>query len=378
MNEQRALWVSTSVRTPGGMTTYLQAMQKTPLWSEWNVRHVATHREGSTLMKLAAFAGGCVMFVVELIRFRPSVVHLHTSAHASFGRKAALLWFSSLSGLPTVLHIHGSDFMEYFADSPALTQVLIRATLCRASAVVALGSIWADRLAKIAPGARIAEIPNAVQLAAVPARLSSTDRSVRFVFLGRIGERKGAFELLHAWARLGAPTATLTMAGDGDVERARSLVRELHLESSVDLPGWLSTAEVGDLLDNADVLVLPSRREGQPMAVLEAMARGLCVIAGEGGGLPEMIGDGCGLLVTSDDVDGITEALRRVIDDAALRVSCGEAAYERARQRYDIDTVWRRLDGLYREVIACSRPRNHPMPQARWSPQATGEPVAQG
>lgn len=378
MNEQRALWVSTSVRTPGGMTTYLQAMQKTPLWSEWNVRHVATHREGSKFTKLAAFAGGSVLFLVEMIRFRPTVVHLHTSARASFGRKAILLWCSSLSGLPTVLHIHGSDFMEYFAESSALTQVLIRATLCRASAVVALGSIWARRLERIAPGARIVEIPNAVPLAASPARLSPTDRPIRFVFLGRIGERKGAFELLRAWACLDAPTATLTMAGDGDVRQARSLVRELHLESSVDLPGWLSPAAVGDLLDNADVLVLPSRREGQPMAVLEAMGRGLCVIAGEGGGLPEMIGGGCGLLVTSDDVEGITTALQRVVDDAALRISCGKAAYERARQRYDIDVVWRRLDGLYREVIANPRSRNPLTWQMQWPPAVAEERVAQG
>lgn len=378
MNDQRALWVSTSVRTPGGMTTYLQAMQKTPLWSEWNVRHVATHREGTALTKLAAFAGGAVMFLVELIRFRPSVVHLHTSAHASFVRKATLLWLSSLYGLPTVLHIHGSDFMAYFEESPALTQVLIRATLCRSSAVVALGGTWARRLENIAPAARIVEIPNAVKLAAVPARLSSTDRPVRFVFLGRIGERKGAFELLHAWARLGTPAATLIMAGDGEVERARHLVRELRLDSSVELPGWLSTEAVGELLDGADVLVLPSRREGQPMAVLEAMARGLCVIAGEGGGLPEMIGGGCGLLVTSDDVEGITAALQRVIDDVALRIGCGEAAYERARQRYDIDVVWRRLDGLYRDVIAGSQSRNRLTRQAHWSPQVTDEPVAQG
>ena len=91
-----------------------------------------------------------------------------------------------------------------------------------------------------------------------------------------------------------------------------------------------------------------------------------------------MIGGGCGLLVTSDDVEGITAALQRVIDDVALRISCGEAAYERARQRYDIDVVWRRLDGLYRDVIAGSRSRNRPTRQAHWSPQMTDEPVAQG
>lgn len=91
-----------------------------------------------------------------------------------------------------------------------------------------------------------------------------------------------------------------------------------------------------------------------------------------------MIGGGCGLLVTSDDVEGITTALQRVVDDAALRISCGKAAYERARQRYDIDVVWRRLDGLYREVIANPRSRNPLTWQMQWPPAVAEERVAQG
>ena len=201
MGEQRALWVSTCTNTRGGVATYVRTIQQTQLWTDWNIRHVATHRDGSAWAKIGAFARGAVLFVFELIRFRPSLVHLHASADASFVRKGILFWISQLAGVPVVLHIHASGFSEYYDNSPRAIQAIIRATFCRASAVVALGDAWATRLRVIAPTARITVIPNAVRpgrRVTQPAR----GEPVHMVFLGRIGDRKGTFRLLEAWAQL--------------------------------------------------------------------------------------------------------------------------------------------------------------------------------
>ena len=127
-------------------------------------------------------------------------------------------------------------------------------------------------------------------------------------------------------------------------------IRELCLADTVEVHGWLSESDVGELLDRAQVLVLPSRNEGQPMAVLEAMARGLCIIASDVGGLPEMIGGECGVIVSPDDIEAIAAALRLVIRDHELRARYGTAAYARGADQFDVGTVWRRLDALYCEV----------------------------
>jgi glycosyltransferase involved in cell wall biosynthesis len=179
------------------------------------------------------------------------------------------------------------------------------------------------------------------------------------VFLGRIGDHKGTFRLLEAWAQLALDpdsgagcrkVATLTIAGDGEVERARRCIRELRLEDTVELREWLSESDVDELLDRAHVLVLPSRNEGQPMAVLEAMARGLCVVASNAGGLQEMIGGGYGVIVPPDDIGAIADASRLVIDDRDLRARYGAAAYARVEAHFDVRAVSRRIDALYREV----------------------------
>ena len=88
------------------------------------------------------------------------------------------------------------------------------------------------------------------------------------------------------------------------------------------------------------------------MAVLEAMAHGVCVVAGAVGGIPELVEDGrSGVLVPPDDVDRLVDSLRRVLGDRDLRESLGGAARRRVLAEFDVDVVWRRLDSLYRRVI---------------------------
>ena len=358
MVERRALWVSTSTTTRGGIASYVRAMQHTQLWQDWNIRHVTTHRDGSLITKFGTFAIGAARFVLELMRFRPSVIHLHASTRGSFARKALLFWLSRPTGVPVVLHMHGSGFQGDYEKAPRLVRAMVRATLCRASAFVTLGEVWAARMQSIAPEARIIAIPNGVRLAQ-RVGLPRPGMPVRVLFLGRIGEHKGTFGLLDAWAKLscdpqfgsaGRYCATLTIAGDGEVGRARQQCHELGLEDTVDVRGWQSEAQVAALLDRSHVLVLPSRNEGQPMAVLEAMARGLCVIASDVGGLPEMIGGESGILIAPDDTEAITAALRKVIHDRELRARLGDAAHARIGARFDTGIVARRLDTLYREV----------------------------
>ncbi|MDV6240656.1 glycosyltransferase family 4 protein [Rhodococcus opacus] len=352
MNRQRALWASTSTSTRGGVATFVRTMQATPLWELWNVRHVSTHRNGTVATKIVAFATGLGTFVSALVFDRPDVVHLHTSVAGSFIRKAILAWICRIFRVPVVMHVHGSDFHLFYGRSSRPVKGLIRATLTGADVVVALGDRWAERLERIAPQAYIVSVPNAVRPCR-PVRQPSGREPVHVLFLGCIGDRKGTFTLLDAWAKMigdGNGRARLTIAGDGEVQRARDRVDELSVGSTVTVLGWLAPDRVPELLASSQVLALPSRNEGQPMAILEAMAHGLCVVASAVGGIPELIDDHCGVLVPVDDVDALAQALRRVVYDDDARIRLGSHALQRIRAEFDVDAVWRRFDALYREV----------------------------
>jgi glycosyltransferase involved in cell wall biosynthesis len=329
-------------------------MSETPLWAEWNIKHVATHRDGSTHAKIAQFVVSLPKFVWCLALDRPNVVHLQVASYGSFFRKFTLSVIAGAFGVPVVTHIHGGKFHEFYATSPKIVQSAIRHLLGHSSAVIALGNTWAERLTAIQPSAEIFVIPN-------PARPSEAVEQpkecqpVGVLFVGRVEEQKGTFCLIEAWHQMvvdheARRSARLTIVGDGDVERAHALVRELGLEDNVAITGWVTPVEVQRFLRSSQVLVLPSHIEGQPMSILEAMANGLCVIASPVGGIPDLIDDSCGILVPPGDVASLASALGDVVQDEQTRVRLGNAALQRVRDEFDVDVIWRRFDQLYRKV----------------------------
>jgi glycosyltransferase involved in cell wall biosynthesis len=174
---------------------------------------------------------------------------------------------------------------------------------------------------------------------------------VRILFAGRIGARKGTFELLRAFARLALafPSATLVCAGDGERDTLMQLASQLCVASRVECPGWLSPEQMAGELSRATVFALPSHNEGVPMALLEAMSRSLPVLTTPVGGIAEVIeNDRNGLMVPAGDVDAIEAALERLLRSPAERARLGAAAHATIAERFSLRSTIDRLAALYR------------------------------
>ena len=307
MRRRQAVWASTSTTTRGGVASYVRAMQGTPLWERWSVRHVATHQDGSVLQRVVRFASGAATFWLLLITRRPALVHLHTASRGSFARKSMLAWSARARGVPVVLHVHGGGFADFHDGLPRPLRRYVRATLeiCRRGrrAWALVGGEAAARSHRL-PG--WSSCPTRSRRGQRAERAATTEVCV--LFLGRLCDDKGVHLLLEAWPPVlaGLPAGTkgrLVLAGDGEVDRFRADAVARGVAGSVDLPGWVSSEEVDELLDDADVLVLPSRWEGHPMSVLEAMARGVPVVATAVGGVPDLVDERSGILIHPDDVE---------------------------------------------------------------------------
>nr|WP_246580987.1 glycosyltransferase [Deinococcus aestuarii] len=326
-------------------------MRSTPLFTRWQVETVATHDEGPARRWLALFASGTARLVWRCVTARPQIVHLHSAAYGSFARKGLLLWIAgAVFRVPTILHLHAGEFADFYSRCPRPVRPLVRATLARANRVVTLSPHLARAVTAIAPGARVTSVPNGVAIGAAPRR---TERPPRVLFLGLLIERKNPLGLLRAWAQIERPPgARLLLAGDGPLRpAAEALVTELGLTDSVELLGWVDPEQGPRLLEEVDVLVLPSFFEGQPLALMEGMARGVTPVSTSVGGIPDLIEDGVsGRLVPPGDEAALAGALGAVLADPALCRRMGDAAYERARQEFNIEHTWRRLDALYREL----------------------------
>jgi glycosyltransferase involved in cell wall biosynthesis len=148
---------------------------------------------------------------------------------------------------------------------------------------------------------------------------------------------------------------TMLIAGDGPERDAlERLAAELGLgPDRLRFLGFRS--DVGDLLNAADFFVLPSRTEGLPLSLLEAMAFRLPVVVTPVGGIPEVITDGRhGALVPVDDPERLSQAIAELVSDPARRASLGAAAYDHARSHFSFEAMLQEYEDLYRQVLGVS------------------------
>lgn len=182
----------------------------------------------------------------------------------------------------------------------------------------------------------------------------SPDQPV-LLFVGGLHYRKGADVLIRAVVGLPPPACRLLVCGEGELaDDLRASAAELGLGDCVRFLGY--RRDVPALMAAADLFVLPSRWEGCPMVILEAMAAGLPIVATAVGGVPELIRDGQeGLLVPPENPVALAEALQGLLGDSQLAARLGNQARARARQVFSADGAAQKMAAFYEELLEGSR-----------------------
>jgi len=294
--------------------------------------------------------------LVRCIRsWRPDLIHLHTldaAVHVAVAR-ALRLWRT-----PHVVHLHTTNMIR---SRTGLGRLLGRRSLLAAGAIMACSNEVRNRVAEFyhVPEQRIEVVPNPVSLERFESAQADTQWRERLclgpdemlaVFLGRLVVRsKGLDVLREAMAVL-----------PEDVSARVMLVGPVKHEAearALELPGritWLGPVErdlVPSLLKACDLLVLPSRWEGLPISVIEAMAAGLPVVATRVSGIPEIVNDGeSGLLVPPERPDELAAAIAWMARHPGERLEMGARGHERAQQ-FDAAAIARRVESAYRRAL---------------------------
>ncbi len=198
------------------------------------------------------------------------------------------------------------------------------------------------------PDLPIEVIPNGVDTAAFsPA--PEMPETAQILFVGRLAKIKGPDVLLRALAQLKACDWHCTLVGDGPQRpELEALARSAGLTERLTFAGWQPRDALLSWYQRASVFVLPSRQEGMPNALLEAMACGLPAVATRVSGSAELVLEGeTGFLVPPEDDTALAQALKELILSPSLRAAMGARARKRAEREYS----WERAAGLYAEIM---------------------------
>ena len=304
----------------------------------------------------------------RLIRFRKLIANkessaalIFTSARLSFVEKGVMVLLARLYRKPALLYPRSGILLDDLEKSEFMRRY-IPYILCKSSVVLCQSKIWKTTYQELTalPDERFSIVPNWINVSDYPIQNRQTEsRSVRFLYLGWIEEHKGIFDLIQAVANhrdLFKQTGSIfIICGQGrHTDRAHAFIDQHQVSDLFEFRGWVYGESKTQVLQEVDVLVLPSHREGFPNALLEGMASGLAIVATDVGAIPEVIEHGVsGMIVDAKSPSQLGHALVQVNSNHIYRQSLSEQARIRVTQ-YDLDTVWPKLLDTIQDTITQS------------------------
>jgi glycosyltransferase involved in cell wall biosynthesis len=292
------------------------------------------------------------------------IVHTHNSKAGFVGRLAA-----RIAGIPVVIHtVHGFAFHD---QEPPWRQLLFRnlerlaSHMCDKMIFISQPLVdWALR-EKIVRRDKIVKIYSGIDLDQF--RPVTEDENIRIRKKWNIGhddavigivsklwEGKGHEVLIQAFKEIKKEIkgARLVIVGEGPLEgRLHDLADKLGLTESVLFTGF--QMDVSEIIASFDIAVLPSFFEGMGRVLLEAMAMEKPVVASRVGGIPDLVKDNInGFLTTPGDKEGLTDALKKLLNDKRLAIKMGKEGRKRVTDRFSADVMVRSINNIYIECLA--------------------------
>jgi len=282
--------------------------------------------------------------------FQPEVIHAHFAVPA--GALARML--SRMTGIPYVLTVHLGDVPggvpektdEWFRWIYPFTPRIWR----DAREIVAV-SEFTRQLALKKYKQEIRVVPNGVDLNTLMPNQVVPNDPPQIVFAGRFMEQKNPLQFVHTLNELKELKWRAVMIGDGPLMHdVKCAIEDNGLDDRFQLTGWLDPQEVLNWFDRSDILFMPSRSEGLPVVGVQALAKGLAILASRVGGFVDLVDDDKnGYLIPETDITTFSSSLAGLLSDSQRLLSFRTASLEKARL-FELEQIVKEYENIFQGV----------------------------
>ncbi len=292
-------------------------------------------------------------FYRAIVREKIDLVHVNTAlTPLSIVRDAAFVRMARLAKRPVVLHLHGGRFLAQDFDNRFLANTAAK-MLGSANIIIVLSELEKSIIKKRQPNLNVKVLENAVEIKVAPSQRPSNDEKT-IIFLGRLHESKGLFDIIEACRTLKSENFDFRFNcfGAGDLKNQFVAEMTAILGDRFYYGGVISGAAKEKALNEADIFLLPSRYgEGLPMAMLEAMAAGCVVVASEMASVGSVIETGeNGFMIEPGNVSQLTKRLRSLLSGEENEESLSIKARATIAEKYDLNHYIQKLEKIYTDI----------------------------
>lgn len=284
-------------------------------------------------------------------RSRPDVIHTHFAVPSG-----ALAWMLSvLTNIPYILTAHLGDVpggvplktRQWFRWLKPFTKPIWK----RASQVVAV-SEFTRQLALTHYSVDIRVIPNGADFNHLSTADVTVNRSPRIVFAGRFVSQKNPLTIIRVLAALKDLDWTCSMLGDGPLfEDVKAEIKKRDMQERFHLTGWVTPSDVLHEFSRSDILFMPSLSEGLPVVGVDALVKGLAIVASRIGGFLDLVEPARnGVLVEVTDEAGFESALRELISNRELLLKFRRASLAKAKD-FDIEKIVDQYEAIMKGIV---------------------------
>jgi glycosyltransferase involved in cell wall biosynthesis len=354
--KDKILMCCSELSVKGGMVSVVKNYLNYSDWDDYEIVYIPTHTEKNKIIVTIYFAIAYIKILACVFTQNVKIAHLHTAERGSFFRKAILVRTLKKLGVKTIMHHHAAEFEEFYSQLSDSKKNYVNKTLEMADLNIVLSKRLVSMITAKAPKAKVEVLYNAVPTYKVNPR---SDKARNVLFLGRLGKRKGTYDLLQAIKNIDEEipkNIRFYLCGDGDVEGVKKEIDKLEISKRIAYIGWINADEKKQIYKDIALNVLPSYNEGLPMSILETMAYGIPSITTNIASIPEVVFDGNnGFLIEPGNIKQLSDKLKLILNDDKLCKDMGNRAYRLITDKFALSTHIAHLKNIYASVLENKR-----------------------
>ena len=344
-----------STRSKGGMSTVIgEILEDNELKNKYDISAYESYIDGTKFRVLLYSIWAIFKFIVTGQAKKYDVYHIHVASYGSTFRKRIYLKIIKKYKKKVILHIHGAEYMLFFDKLSKKKKRQVIDTLQVADMVIALSNEWKNKFDNKFGLTNCYVLENGINTEKLaPAIVDTKKNQTSFVTLGRLGKRKGTYDLVDAIeiARKKVPNIRCYLAGDGEIDKFCNIIVERGLQNNIEVVGWADFTKKLELLSKVSTVVLPSYNEGLPMAILEGMATGKAIISTTVGAIPEVVKEENGILIQPGDVQALAEALVKCSTNLKMLEDMSQKNINKIYEQFSMKSMHLKLMSYYKQVI---------------------------